>query len=118
MYVEDVDYCRTALSAGYRTVYCPQVNYVHFGGFDVARMVWTGAGFRRFHSKHSGGLERLFANGVLVGGMTARALVSGLRYALTSDPEQRARMVACRKANWPGPPARPQASDGADGTSD
>ncbi len=95
MYGEDVDYCKQALLLGRLTFYCPHVRYVHHGGFDVERMVWTVDGFRRFHRKHSGPFRRLLAAGVLGSGLLARAAVSGLRYVFSRRPEQKARARVC-----------------------
>jgi len=106
MYGEDVDYCRRALGAGFRTVFCPAISYVHFGGFSVERMAWTVDGFRRFHLEHSGLAQRWLAEGVLSTGLVARSLLAGLRWIVTRDPEQRIRMRTCWTALFAARPRR------------
>lgn len=107
MYVEDVDYCRAALEAGYRTVFCPRVDYIHFGGFDIGRMAWTVSGFRRYHRKHSPRGERWLAEAVLSSGLLARSLVSGARWLATRQEEHQAKMRVCWQALSGRTPDRP-----------
>ena len=53
MYVEDVDYCRRLLDAGFVTRYAHAVRYVHHGGFEARRIRWIAFGMRRYHRRHS-----------------------------------------------------------------
>lgn len=78
MYVEDVDFCRRTADRGLRTVFCPEVRYVHFGGYDASRLYLQHAGFRRYHSKFSGWTTRMLAVSVLNLGLVARIIVYGL----------------------------------------
>jgi N-acetylglucosaminyl-diphospho-decaprenol L-rhamnosyltransferase len=72
MYGDDVDYCRSLLNAGYATVQCPSVRYMHAGGYDHSRMAYLFSGFRRYHRKFSGRLTRLHAGFVLRVGLFLR----------------------------------------------
>lgn len=98
MYVEDVDYCRAARDAGHGTAYLPGARYVHLGGFRAERTGFLIDGFRRYHRKHSGPVTRAAAWIVLTAGLLARSAVSGVRYVVTRDPEQRTRAVVCWEA--------------------
>jgi GT2 family glycosyltransferase len=72
MYGDDVEYCRSLFDAGFKTVQCPSVEYVHFGGYDHARMAVLFGGFRRYHRKFSGPLTRMHAEFVLRAGLLLR----------------------------------------------
>lgn len=72
MYGDDVDYCRSLFDAGYATVQCPSIHYLHVGGYTHARMAYLFAGFRRYHLKFSGRLTRLHADFVLRAGLVLR----------------------------------------------
>lgn len=75
MYVEDVDFCQTALAKGFITVYCPDIVYTHFGGYGSSRIALLFDGFRRYHLKHSSQIKRLIANIVINTGLIARLLI-------------------------------------------
>jgi len=37
MYAEDIDFCKRLISLGKKTVYLPELSYIHFGGFNSKR---------------------------------------------------------------------------------
>jgi GT2 family glycosyltransferase len=48
MYSEDVDFCYRMMEQGLTTVYMPGIQYVHFGGFSLARYDLLVIGFNKF----------------------------------------------------------------------
>lgn len=75
MYVEDMDFARRVVDLGMKVLYCPEVSYIHFGGFNQQRIGMLVNGFRKYHKKHSGMIKRLFANFVLDTGLIARGIL-------------------------------------------
>jgi N-acetylglucosaminyl-diphospho-decaprenol L-rhamnosyltransferase len=78
MYVEDTDYCKRAWQAGYRVVYLPTAEIVHYGGVASAQAfseqyVHGSASmlryFKKFHPKYAQWLFR----GILFAGSISRA---------------------------------------------
>ena len=86
MYTEDVEFCAHALQRGLRTVHCSRLMYLHFGGYNVERMSYLYAGYRRFHASCSSPAVRRRAEWVLLLGLLPRLLVFGLLALLTRKP--------------------------------
>lgn len=76
MYVEDIDYCKRVLDAGYKTVYLPSVLYKHVGGYEHGRFDLLIKGLRRFNATHATAAWRLAANTILDIGLIARSTYS------------------------------------------
>lgn len=62
MYVEDVDYNKEVEKRGYKRVFVPNLEYVHFVGFSGAKNNLLVKGYRIYIKKHFSGLNRLIAN--------------------------------------------------------
>jgi hypothetical protein len=84
-YGNDVDFCQSTSERGLKVVQCSGVKYIHVGGFVVSEMSHLYAGFRCYHRKFSGPLERLVADMVLRVGLVARISVYGLWYGVTRN---------------------------------
>jgi GT2 family glycosyltransferase len=97
MYGEDVDFCRIASNSGWKTVYCPDMVYTHYGGYEAMRMALLVNGFRRYHRKHSSTMKRIAAELVLDVGLSMRVL-SGLPSAMIGNKRQQAKVKACFNA--------------------
>ena len=97
MYVEDVDFCRSAKELGHTTVYCPKVIYTHFGGYGHARLGMLVSGFRRYHAKYSKGFKRYFANAMLDVGLAAR-LLAAAPGAVSGNEDKNLKVQACANA--------------------
>ena len=52
MYVEDVDYCKKVSSKNYHIMYCPKLEYVHFGGYGSSREIQLKKGFKLYINEH------------------------------------------------------------------
>jgi GT2 family glycosyltransferase len=100
MYGDDVDYCRASTLSGLRTVQCPSIKYVHFGGYAPARMGYLFSGYRRYHEKFSGPLTRLHAYLVLRVGLFLRLFLYGLQTLLKRDDYSRQQLSAAWELNW------------------
>jgi len=87
MYVEDVDICKRIADVGLMVIQVPTVAYCHYGGLSVHRLPYLFAGFRFYIRKHSSGLERVLAEGMLFFGLKARLLCYGA-VGLLSQSEQ------------------------------
>lgn len=85
----DVAFCRSTSTRGLEVVQCSGVKYIHFGGFTVSEMGHLYAGFRCYHRKFSGPLERMVADIVLRVGLVARIWVYGLWYGITRNAQIR-----------------------------
>lgn len=83
MYVEDVDYCKRVIQAGYRVEYYPGVKIIHYGG---AGRPWIGLralqntmrSYVIYTRKFHGGLSVLFLRPMLAMVLTLRSLVYGI----------------------------------------
>jgi GT2 family glycosyltransferase len=95
MYCEDADYCRRARDVGQSTSYCPQVSYIHYGGFELSRFPLIIKGYRRYHVNNSGVLVSLLASGILYGCVALRILIFGLRYLVSRNTETRNKIIVC-----------------------
>jgi GT2 family glycosyltransferase len=98
-YGDDVDFCRSTANRGLITVHCTLVKYVHFGGYEVSRLGYIYAGFRRYHRKFSGYPEQLLADLVLRVGLIGRIGLFGLRYLITRDETVGKRFRQCVQVN-------------------
>ena len=86
MYVEDVDFCKRCAFAGYDTVLCTLVHYMHFGGFSIERTPFLYWGYRHFHRKFSSSSVRVCANAVMKIGLYLRVVFYFARFLVTKDP--------------------------------
>jgi GT2 family glycosyltransferase len=91
MYVEDVEFCAHTLHQGKVTVQCPDLKYVHFGGFDVSRTPLLYAGYRRFHANCSDRGTQLRADAVILTGLGIKLVVSAALSLLTWKQKYRER---------------------------
>ncbi len=85
LFGNDLNFCRSAAERGMEVVHCVAVQYVHYCGFGMSRIGNLYAGFREYHKRFSGPLERGMANFVLRAGLIARILAYGLWYRLTKN---------------------------------
>lgn len=97
MYAEDVDFCKTALGKGSKTIYFPDIVYTHFGGYDNSRIALLFRGLRRYHSKHHSVIERILATIVMDIGLVGR-LFASLPGVLRGDDEKKNKFNSCVKA--------------------
>jgi GT2 family glycosyltransferase len=58
MYVEDVDFCKKIADKGYKRVFLPTYNYIHFVGFTKANNPMLIKGYTIYLSKHFSGLKK------------------------------------------------------------
>lgn len=61
MYVEDVDFCKKIADKGYKRIFLPNYNYIHFIGFNNARKPLLIKGYEIYLSKHLKGVNLLFS---------------------------------------------------------
>lgn len=59
MYVEDVDFGKKIEQKGYRRIFLPNYNYIHFVGFNKSRNPLLIQGYKIYLSKHTKGLNKL-----------------------------------------------------------
>lgn len=59
MYVEDVDFCKRIANNGYKRVFLPSYNYIHFVGFSKVNNPLLIKGYTIYISKHFTGLKKL-----------------------------------------------------------
>lgn len=62
MYVEDVDYNMEVAKRGYKRVFIPNMQYVHFVGFNGAKNNLLVKGYRIYIKKHFSGINKMIAN--------------------------------------------------------
>ncbi|MEY8870691.1 glycosyltransferase family 2 protein [Gaetbulibacter jejuensis] len=62
MYVEDVDYNKEVEKRGYKRVFIPSLEYIHFIGFNGAKNNLLVKGYRIYIKKHFRGLNKIVAN--------------------------------------------------------
>ena len=61
MYVEDVDYNKEVEKRGYKRVFYPGVEYIHFVGFNFNRNKDLIKGYKIYIEKHFKGLNKVIA---------------------------------------------------------
>jgi GT2 family glycosyltransferase len=61
MYVEDVDFCKKIADKGYKRLFLPNYNYIHFVGFNNSRKPLLIKGYEIYISKHLQGMNFLFS---------------------------------------------------------
>lgn len=61
MYVEDVDFCKKIADKGYKRLFLPNYNYIHFVGFNNTRKPLLIKGYEVYISKHLKGLKFIFS---------------------------------------------------------
>ncbi len=88
MYTEDVEFCCHTRQRGFLTVHCARLMYLHFGGYNVERMEYLYAGYRRFHASCSSPAVQRRADRVLLAGLLPRIAVFWLLARVT------------RRADW------------------
>jgi GT2 family glycosyltransferase len=97
MYGEDVDYCRRVRDAGFMTVYCPSVQYLHYGGYGSTRLLDLVKGFIRYHRKFSGRWTRTLALLLLRTSICAKYWCSGVLLMAGKRAEYKMRREALSK---------------------
>jgi len=78
MYSEDVDFCYRIMKKGLKTVYVPGIEYVHFGGFSVARYDLLVIGLNKFFIRN---YSKFYGSACIVAlafGLSSKALMFGL----------------------------------------
>lgn len=58
MYVEDIDYCKRLSYKNKKTVYLPELKYIHFGGFNLKRNTLLIKGLIHYVNIHFFGIEK------------------------------------------------------------
>ncbi len=92
MYGEDVDFCRRIRDAGYLSVYCRHVRYVHYVGYSHGRLPMIVKGFMRFHRRHSGVGTRI-AVGVILGAKLVTTYLSNMLLFLAKGSSSNREMM-------------------------
>jgi len=99
MYVDDVDYCRNLRNLDLYAVQCPSVRYIHFGGYNHARMGYLFSGLRRYHRKFSSRRVQLEADFVLRVGLLLRLPWYWLRALVRKDANSRSALQHALELN-------------------
>jgi hypothetical protein len=101
MYGDDIDFCKASSLRKLRTVLCPALEYVHFGGYQPARMPYLFAGYRRYHEKFSDPFTRWHAYFVLRTGLFLRLFSYAVQaLVLKRDEYSRQQFKAAWALNW------------------
>ena len=99
MYGDDVEYCRSLLDIGFKTVHCPSLRYTHFGGYQHSRMGYLFSGGRRYHRKFSSPWVRFKADLVLRIGLLLRIPWYWLRSLVKKDEVSRSALHYALEVN-------------------
>ena len=75
MYVEDVDLCKKIKVLGKKRVFLPNLNYIHFVGFNKTREILLIKGYKTYASKHFNKWGNLIAKAALKINLTAKTLL-------------------------------------------
>lgn len=58
MYLEDIDFCKRLNGLAKKTVYLPELRYIHFGGFNDSRNKLLKMGLINYVNKHFSGIKK------------------------------------------------------------
>lgn len=58
MYVEDVDFCKKIADIGLKRIFMPNVNYIHFVGFNSRKNPMLVKGYKIYIQKHFSGFKK------------------------------------------------------------
>lgn len=81
MYVEDVDFCKRVADKGYKRVFLPQYNYIHFVGFSNAKKPLLIAGYKIYITKHLQGFNKI----VCLTALATNKLVKKIKKSIKLD---------------------------------
>jgi len=59
MYVEDVDFCKKIANFGLKRVFMPNINYIHFVGFNTNKNPMLIKGYKIYINKHFFGFQKI-----------------------------------------------------------
>ncbi len=65
MYVEDVDFCKKIANIGLKRVFIPNINYIHFVGFNSKKNPMLVKGYKIYIQKHFKGIRKFFIYSIL-----------------------------------------------------
>lgn len=75
MYVEDVDLCKKISLKNLKIMFCSDLSYLHFGGYNPKRWVQIFRGLKRYHKKFSSFPIMVFAHIILYLGLISRLVL-------------------------------------------
>lgn len=77
MYVEDVDFCKKIANIGLKRIFIPNINYIHFVGFNSNKNPMLVKGYKIYIQKHFSGIEKQLVCSILF----INSLVKGIKLA-------------------------------------
>ena len=98
MYAEDVDFCYRIKEQGLTTVYVPEIKYVHFGGFNLARYDLLVKGYNNFFIRNYNKYYRSVCIAALAIGLLSKLLVCSLTGFLRRNVSLKKRSAIYLKA--------------------
>jgi GT2 family glycosyltransferase len=78
LYVEDVDFCKRIAGKGYKRVFLPGFDYIHFVGFNPSKNLMLIKGYEIYIDKHFGGVKKI----LMLGALKANKFVKNLKRSL------------------------------------
>lgn len=74
MYVEDVDFCKRIADKGYKRIFMPHYNYIHFVGFNLNKNPMLVKGYKIYIKKHFFGFKKQLISFILFINSTVKNL--------------------------------------------
>lgn len=81
MYVEDVDFCKKIADNGYKRIFMPNYNYIHFVGFNSSKNAMLVKGYEIYIKKHFSGVKKHLISTILM----INSVVKNLKLAVKTN---------------------------------
>lgn len=81
MYVEDVDFCKKIANKGYKRIFMPAFNYIHFVGFSTKKNPMLVDGYKIYIKKHFSGVTKTIISFILF----LNSVVKNIKVAFKTD---------------------------------
>jgi GT2 family glycosyltransferase len=98
MYAEDMDFCYRMRLQGLHTVYFPQAQYVHFGGFNSTRYEMLVEGYSDFFRDNYKPLHGFLCNTALFFGLAIKVLACHISYLFRQEGNIKIKLASYSKA--------------------
>ncbi len=81
LYVEDVDFCKKIANIGFKRIFLPEYDYIHFVGFTKAKNPMLIKGYEIYLSKHYRGIYKL----IIISALKLNKIIKKIKTKILKD---------------------------------